>query len=355
MAHPTGCATVIIKDVMLNTFLATLTPMLTFLICMAIGFSLRKGKLLPDNAGKVMAKLENWVFCPALSFMTMARNFKIESISKYATSITLSCIIICVALPLAIILSKVFVKNKSPERGIYAYALMFGNFGYMGDPVVLEIFGDAGLVYYKLFTIPFSILVYVWGISVLVPSDVNENSTRTEKLKETLKKVFNPPTVALILGIVVGLTMNIDTYAPLEFLTGTLDGLKACMGPVAMLLAGFTVAGYSLKGMLIKHKVYIATALRLFVLPAILIALIFGIKELANTALGLSINNDVLYCSFFAFATPLGLNTIVFPEAYGGNPETGASMAVISHTLCVITIPILFALMTELFGSPVFS
>ncbi|MBQ8606169.1 MAG: hypothetical protein IJ408_05475 [Clostridia bacterium] len=33
-------------------------------------------------------------------------------------------------------------------------------------------------------------------------------------------------------------------------------------------------------------------------------------------------------------------------------PETGASMAMISHTLCVVTIPLMYALMITLFGTP---
>ena len=41
-------------------------------------------------------------------------------------------------------------------------------------------------------------------------------------------------------------------------------------------------------------------------------------------------------------ATPMGLNTIVFPAAYGGDTETGASMAMISHTLSVVTIPLMY-------------
>ena len=60
----------------------------------------------------------------------------------------------------------------------------------------------------------------------------------------------------------------------------------------------------------------------------------------------------MLFLTFFATAPALGLNTVIFPEAYGGNPETGASMAMISHTLCVITIPLLYALMVALFGTP---
>ena len=124
------------------------------------------------------------------------------------------------------------------------------------------------------------------------------------------------------------------------------------MGPVAMLLAGVIIAKYDLAAMLKKTKVYVATVLRLVVLPMVLIAILFGMKTIAGNLLGQPIGNDVLFFTLIATATPLGLNTIVFPEAYGGNPETGASMAMISHTLCVITIPLMYALAVALFGTP---
>ena len=46
--------------------------------------------------------------------------------------------------------------------------------------------------------------------------------------------------------------------------------------------------------------------------------------------------------ALIAFATPLGLNTIIYPAAYGGDTKTGASMAMVSHTLSVITIPFMY-------------
>jgi predicted permease len=46
--------------------------------------------------------------------------------------------------------------------------------------------------------------------------------------------------------------------------------------------------------------------------------------------------------------TPLGLNSIVYPATYGGDTQTGASMASISHTLSVITIPMMYYLFIEL-------
>ena len=82
------------------------------------------------------------------------------------------------------------------------------------------------------------------------------------------------------------------------------------------------------------------------------VTLLFLAKQLLGILIGTPIGNDVLFLAFFALAAPLGLNTVVFPEAYGGNPETGASMTLISHTLCVISIPLLYALMVALFGVP---
>jgi len=333
---------------MLEAFQATLTPMLTLFICIAVGFIVKKANLLPENTGTVMAKLETWVFCPALSFSTMANFCTIDKIGTHATNIILSSFGVALAIGMAIPLACLFIKKKCPERGVYMYALAFANSGYIGDPVVLAILNEEVLSYYKLFCLPISIMIYTWGISVLVPSGNNK--------KDMLKKIFNAPTVAMFIGIAVGL-LELEAHIPapiLDPVNGALNSLKACMGPVAMLLAGFTIASYDILGMLKKGKVYIATALRLFVLPTIIIGALFGIKELANLIFDLEIGNNVLFLCLFATAAPLGLNTVVFPKAYGGDPETGASMAMISHTLCVLSIPLMYALMILIFGKPVF-
>lgn len=324
------------------TFIATLYPMLTLFICIAAGFLVGKYKILPDDSGKVMAKLETWIFCPALNFMTMVRFCRVDSISTHATNIVLATFGVALAILIAIPLARLFVKQSTPERGVYAYALAFANSGYMGDPIVLSLFGEEILSYYKLFCLPLTIMIYTWGISVLTPA--------TENKGDLWRRLINAPTIAVLLGAAVGLS-GLGSYMP-TFLTDSLDTLKACMGPVAMLLAGFTIAKYDFISMLKNKKVYIATALRLVIMPALTVAFLFGLKSVANAVFNTSIGNDVLFLAFFATATPLGLNTVVFPEAYGGNPETGASMTMISHTLCIISIPLLYALMTVLLGTP---
>lgn len=313
--------------------------MLYLFLCIAIGFALRKSGALPENSGSVLAKLENWVFCPALSFMTAATYFRTDNIAIHGINILLSCILAFFALGIAIALSKLFVKKECYDRGVYAYALMFGNFGFVGDPLVIELFGNEFFAYYKLFTLPLSVLCYVWGISVLVPKEYCSPG-----VKGVVKRILTPPTVALFVGIIFGLT-NALSIMP-EFFITSLDALKGCMGPVAMILAGITIAGFNFKEMLANKKVYLATAMRLTVLPVVLLSVLFLIITSIEAIFKIEIGYTAIILAFFAYASPLGMNTIVFPQAYGGDPKTGAAMAMISHTLCVISIPIMYTLLT---------
>ena len=328
---------------MLSSFLATLDPMLMLFLCIAIGFVLRKTHILPENAGSVMAKLVTWVFTPALCFITLAKNCTVETLGTHLTNLLFSCCAIALVLPLAIALSFYFVKKKSLERGVYQYGLVFANHGYIGDPVVQALFGDVILSFYKIFTLPLNLLTYTWGISILLPKDHKEK-------QHPLRALLNAPTISMLLGVVAGLT-GLGAILP-DFLANTLNTLKGCMGPTAMLVAGFTVAGYNVREMLKDKRIYLATALRLVILPTLVVALLFALRLLAMHLFSLHIENTVLFLAFVAFATPLGLNTVVFPEAYGGNPKTGAAMALVSHTLFVITMPLLFAVMFTLFGTP---
>ena len=327
---------------MLPTFLATLNPMLMLFLCMATGYIISKSGVMPKNSASVLSKLETFVFCPALSFITMARNCTLSSLGAHGVNVLISTLAVSLAIGIAIPLSGVFAKGSS-IRGVYKYALALGNFGYLGDPIVLALFGEEMLSYYKLFTLPMSVVVYSWGFSVLVPEGSIKGGF--------WKKLFNLPMIALLLGIVVGVS-GLGDDLPLA-LTDTLDALKSCMGPVAMLIAGLTVANYGFVAMLKNKKVYAATFLRLVILPALILSFVWGTKELANFAFGLDIGNVPVFLAFFAYASPLGLNTVVFPEAYGGDSGTGASMAMISHTLCVLTIPVLYALLTLILGDPI--
>jgi len=328
---------------MLDTFLYTLSPVLMLFLFMAIGYALNKTKVLPQGSNKTIAKLETWVFCPALSFMTMANSFRIDRLGSNLTNLIFSLVLVGISIAIAIPLSTLFVKENSPERGVYQYALVFANFGYMGDPLILALFGEEVFGGYKLFTLAMTVVVYTWGISVLTPKT-------SGGLANSIKRLLNLPTLSMLLGMLVGITGTLQ-YIP-EFIIDGLNSLKVCMGPVAMILAGVIIANYDLKKLLSIKKVYVASILRLIVLPCLLVTVLVGLKHLLNGVFNMNVGNEPIYYAFFASSLPLGMNTIVFPEAYGGDPEPGASMAIISSIISIITIPVLYSILSIILEVP---
>ena len=312
---------------MFSLFKATLSPMLVMFLCIVFGFLLNKKKLMPQNSANVLSKLENYVICPCLIINNFMTYCTIESLVKYYNIIIYSVIACLVAIFIAIFLSKFFVK-EGYGRNIYKYALTFANFGFMGNAIVPQILGEEILYNYLLFTLPLNIAVYSWGVTnLIIRKDENEKVN-------PLKNLINPIFFSILIGMLIGI-FNLKPYIP-YFITSTISGFAVCMGPIAMFLTGFVIGNFELVNIFKDKKVYIGTILRLFVLPTFLIVLL---KVLGADTL-------ILKLCLFAYATPFGLNTVIFPAAYGGDTTTGASMAMISHTLSVITIPIMYSLLS---------
>lgn len=327
---------------MLQVFLGTLSPVIMLMLFMSIGFALRKGGVIPQNSSSTLAKMQTWVFCPALTFVSLSNSFTVDTISFHAINIVFSAILLSFSILLGFLLCRFFVKEKSYERNIYRYAIIFANFGYMADPLVEALFGANVLGTYKVFTLIWSIAIYVWATGTLIPEGKDN--------KNPLLRLLTPPLIATLLGMIVGLTGAVG-YIP-EFLMDTLNSLKVCMGPTAMLIGGITIANYNFVELLKNKKVYVMTFLRLIVLPIILIASLIGIRALLNGVFMLNISTEPIYLAFFACAMPLGMNTVVFPEAYGGDPKPGASMALVSSIFSIITIPLFYSLLTLILEQP---
>ena len=271
-----------------------------------------------------MSKLENTVFIPALVMKTFVENFTVERISSAADLFITSAIILVFAAPFAIFASKALSKDKYIQN-IYTYGLAFSNFGFMGNAVVNSLFPEI-FFEYLIFTLPLWILIYLWGVPVLLMSDAGKKQT----LKERLKAFVNPMFAAMLIGMVIGI-FEIPLPA---FFTSLVKSASDCMSPVAMLLTGIVVSSISLKKTFTSIRLYIISILRLVVMPLIFMGI----------AMFLKMDETVYICAVCSLAMPLGLNTIVLPSGLGKDTTDAAGMAVISHLLSCITIPIIFAL-----------
>lgn len=316
----------------MEVFNLTLTQMLIMFLIMLTGYILKKGRFIPDSSSAVISKLLAFVLAPALTLNNQISICTPRTFADNRQLILYGLLTVLVAIGISYPVSALFIKNKkkSPEltyqRQIYKYALTFGNFCYMGNYIVLGIWGDVMLFKYIMFTFIMNIIVYVWGIYILIPKSHNSRGVWAN-LKSGL---LTPPFISLVLGMFLGLT-GVSKFVP-TFVTSSLKSAGDCMGPMAMLLAGIVIGEYNFSELLGDKKVYWATLLRLIILPGVFA----GVLNLLN------VSHDIIVITLIAYATPMGLNTIVFPAAYGGNTKIGASMTMISSILSIITIPIMY-------------
>ena len=319
----------------MQIFNLTLTQMLVMFMLMLTGYILKKSSILPENVETSVSKILAFVLAPALTLSNQIKMCSLENFIENSTFIFYGMVLAFVAVGLSYPLSALLIRNpnRDPQlsycRQIYKYSLTFANWGYMGNYIVLGIWGDEALFKYTMLTFFLNVLTYAWGLYIMVPKSEN-----TKSILSNLKTgLLTPPFIALILGIVLGIS-GLNKFIP-PFLTNALSAAGNCMGPMAMLLAGLVIGGYNFLDLLKDKRVYFATLLRLIIIPAVLV---MSLK-------GLNANATITALALIAFATPTGLNTVVYPAAYGRDTKPGASMAMVSHLLSIITIPLMYYVM----------
>ena len=292
----------------------------------ALGYLLVKARILDTSAASILSKLESWLFVPALVMGTFLTNFTVDVLSTAGRLILFSFAILVVILPLSILVPRLLTKDAD-KRNIYTYGLAFSNFGFMGNAVVKALYPEI-FFEYLIFVIPLWILIYLWGVPILLmPRDAEKGG-----LKGRLKNFVNPMFICMIVGMLIGL---LGIKLP-NWTLNVINTCGDCMSPVAMLLTGMTVAAIDLKKILKDVSIYAVTAVRLLLIPLAAILLLPL----------LPIPNLFFVCAVCSLAMPLGLNTVVIPAAYGKDTSTASGMALISHLLSCLTIPLIFFLMS---------
>lgn len=303
----------------MDVFNSTINQMLVLFTFMALGYFLNSKGIIPLNTSLAISRLETNVLVPCLVFNTFYKYCTIKNMSEKWLYIVYGVAITIVSIIIGTLLSKLFAKDNYLQK-IYTYSFAVANFSFMGNAVVLGVFGEDVLFDYMIFTLPLCLYVYSFGTASLIPKNN----------KFSFKVFLNPICISMLLGTIIGLT----GFPLPNFLTTAISSAGACMSPLAMILTGFVVANFSIKKLTSFKRIYLASILRLIVLPLIFVLVL----KLMDT------DPNIIKLTLCATAMPLGLNTVVFPAAYGGDTTPGASMALISHLMSIITIPIMFAL-----------
>lgn len=296
------------------TVLKQLFVLYTFL---ALGWLFGKWKKEQAGHTGLLSFLLVNLFLPAKVFGTFSKNFTVDYIRyNYVTIIFSTVLLISLAL-LSVPLSRLLSRNDY-ERRVYRYSLTISNYAYMGYVLAEELFGGQGLTDLILFCIPFAIYTYTFGYAMLTGKD------------KSLRRALNPMTVAILCGMVVGLTgLSIPGV-----LHQVLTSASACVGPLSMILTGMTLSAFAVRELVTDGRAYVFSALRLLVLPLAVLGFCYAVSLTGW------LPDSVLPSAVMMACMPCGLNTIVFPKLVGEDCRIGARLALITHLCSCLTIPI---------------
>lgn len=299
-------------------FSITLYQVAKLFLFMLIGWVLTKTKVLPRTAPAILSKLEIWLFIPSLVFTTFSSQLTVavlkENASLFLVSVAVFLLTILIGTPIGKLLG-----HEPYQKNLCVYSINVPNTSFVGTPLVLAMFGSDALMRFLLFTIPLSVYTYSEGFRMLL-----------NKKGFSLKNFLNPPFLVLLIGAAFGL---IGIPVP-KLGQDILGGLSNCLAPVAMILAGASIADFKFREILGDWRIYPVVAVRMIAIPVLMLLL--------GKVIGLSSDNMLMMAA--TLAMPTGLNTVVLPASIGEDCKFGAGACCVSNTLAILSIPAIFAL-----------
>jgi len=275
-------------------------------IIMLIGVLLGKMKVINSESRSTISFLIINVSMPMLIVSSSNLEFNEQTKNESMWLIIMSV----AAFFFSILLAQLIFKKAVPRC-----ATVFSNAGYMGLPVLNSILGPKGLFLGAIFQMVFHLFTWTYGISLF---------TKSNKFKDSLKKMINPSLIAVAIAIVLMFTgwKMPDTIQTVLKMMGELTT------PLSMLLIGATLAQVSLKEVIKLKQIYLVTALRLLIIPAfVLLFLLFP-----------SIPKISVYVVFVINAMPSAAITGILAMKYNNDEKLASSIVAFSTLISIITL-----------------
>lgn len=139
--------------------------MLTLFAIVVVGYVAGKLGYMGGTFDKRLSKLVIDITCPAL-ILSSAMGGEMPDRSLILPLLGISAFTYVILTLLALGLSRLLTKNTE-NRGVIGFALIFGNVGFMGYPVVASIFGPQAVFYAAVLNVVNTFAVFTIGTMMI--------------------------------------------------------------------------------------------------------------------------------------------------------------------------------------------
>lgn len=296
--------------------------MLKLFLLLILGFVLFKCHIFDEYTNKKISALIVNVASPMLIISSIAG---VEGSNKSIVFLMISAGILMYIgfIILGKIINRIFPFPKK-DWPVYECMVVFANTGFMGYPVLLDVFGQEAVFYASLIHMAFNFFVYTYAIMCLTKGDDSE-------FKLNFKQLLTPGIILIFVGIFIYL---FDIQLP-SVLMDTINSVGSLTAPLSMMMIGSSLAVYPIKDSFTDWRSYVFAFVRLMIVPFV------------TMIMCRLLHIDAYYANITIItnAMPVGSMVLMLATQYNANVKIVTRNIVVSTLLSVITIPIVVATM----------
>jgi hypothetical protein len=305
---------------------AIITVILPVFGIMLTGYAAGRFRLLGEASSEALNRFVYYIALPALFFVSLAR----VPVGEVLNGPFLAAFGggVLATFGIALLVGIFVFPNRLAALGLHGLCAIFSNTGYLGIPILLIIFGDAGKLPGIISTVIMGTVIMGTGI-VLIEADLSQGRGPLKIAGGVLLGVAKSP---LILAAAAGLGVSsagLPVPAPLATFA---DILGAAASPCALFAIGLFLAGQKVTTGL--GEIGWLVALKLVVQPAITWWLAYSV---------MSMDEPWAAAVVIQAALPTGALVFVLAQQYGIFVQRATATIMVSTVVSVVTLSLLFA------------
>lgn len=237
--------------------LVVLKQAVVMLILILIGAGCFKTRLLSKETIDQLSALVLRVVNPIVILLAYQREFDAALVVNLGWTFLLTAVSYAVSF---LIIRLAIPEREGRETLIERFSCIYSNCGFMGIPLVEAMLGYEGVFYLTAYLTCFNALVWSQGVMQM----------SGQRSLKSLTKVLRSPA---IIAIAAGMILFFGRITIPGLLAETLEMVGSLNTPLAMFVAGATIAQTKLPEVLKKPRVFYVAFLKLLVLPMVMILL----------------------------------------------------------------------------------
>ncbi|MGL5355673.1 MAG: AEC family transporter [Cetobacterium sp.] len=311
---------------------------------MVLGFYLGKSGKLKSSFSGPLSEIILSISIPALSFNAFMKDFD-KDIFTNGLNILIWSFLIHIFL---IAISQFFYKNLDSDKVLTLKMMsIFAGVTVYGIPIVEAIYGDSGIIYSSIFSIPYRILLYSYGFIKMSGTKIDKNNVKSMFLNPVILATFLGLSIWIFQSYLPHVNVDSTSYAFLRidktafWLYKPFSFLARLCSPLAWLAAGLKLSEQSIKDSLKNSIAFQFSLIKTIVIPILILIMV----QTFNSFNILPISKESLGVIIVLSGTPTASVIIAYSLKYKKEPLIASSCSFLSTIFSLITIPILIVIL----------